>query len=305
MSIKLAKSTIVVMSIITVSGAVSGTVLGIVYRNAHAKVYFNDQQYKDDEELIYERFLTQKEQGNTDYESSFTPVEVLQIGFMNLKYVDYVAEATGEIDVGAFGTQTVTSIKVHEDKSFYFESLSIGKASVAARYYSDGENITVYGEKKTLTKTEDNICHATYKNKTKSMTYDEYKVQYGGYIDQPTIYLFSSKTVLEGTTPVLTKNGNQYLVEATFGEAATESYKIQMQATSSLVDSVSPFEKVTIHCVLDQDLNIQSFRVDENYTTISFLVPVKCTAYLETSYYYDDISYPLDPEESYILRKEK
>lgn len=299
------KSSILIFSLIGIFGITTGTIAGKIYRNNHAKtIIYNPNDYKDNEEEIFTKYLELKSQNNDNFEQELTPVEILQVGFMLLNDINYCAESIGEVNASIV-TQYITSSKIQLDNTFYYESLSISSmVKVASRYYSDISSIKCYDKYTELSKNEQKICHASYKDEFYNMSHEEFADEFGGDIDQPTIYLFSSKTILEGTIPNVMKIDDGYMVEATFGEKAAESYKKQMAATSSMVDSISSFDAVTVQCYFDHELKIQQFTVNEKYTTISKSLPIKCQAKLTTSYYYDDFSIP-SYDEKYLLKEER
>ncbi len=299
------KSSFLIFTLISVFGITTGTIVGKIYRNKHVKtIIYDPNDYQDNEEQIFNKYLELKAQNNEDYEQELTPVEILQVGFMLLNRSDYCAESIGEVKASIV-TQYITSSKIQLGDEFYYESLSDSSmVKVASRYYSNENNIKCYDKYTELSKNEEKICHASYKDDYFIMSHEEYDDKFGGPIDQPTIYLFSSKTILEGTTPNVTRTEGGYIVEATFGEKATESYKKQMAATSSMVDKISSFDFVTVQTYFDHDLKIQQFNVNEKYTTISKMLSIKCQAELKTSYYYEDFSIP-SYNEKYLLKEER
>lgn len=271
-------------------GAVSGTAIGLWLRGRalSARRDFNEDEYKDDFSSILKKYEDVQDKENTNFTEILSPVEMIQISFHLLSETNYMSEGVGVLTNSYSGDQLITSIKGKSDDIYYFETISKGKmVNLGRRYFQQGDHITYYTYDMLEKSETSDIVHATYKDKQQEMTKEDYKNTYGSYLSDSTDYLFSSKTILEGTKATASTTSDGYDIKICFSEDATETYKTRIIAMDSKVSNVPSFAYVDVHCTMDKQLRLKTFNISEEYTVLALgVVTAKCKGTLNSKYYY-------------------
>lgn len=287
---KMRLSSILTMVGVISLGVVSGTAIGLWFksRSDNGQDPIDDDLYRDNMTQILTKWEESKRKGVTDYSSTLSATDMIQIGFSYLEENDYLCEGFGLTKAGTLSTQYITSIKAKKNHLSYFESISGGQmVKIGSRYVEKEDHIDVYDASKVY-EWKDNVYLAEYKEKVNAITKEDFEAKFGSPISAPTDYILSSKTIKEDVAPSIKKENSNYIVDAEFGDNATVVYKTKIKATEDKVTKVNYFPYVQVQCVLDEDLRILQFNVKEKYEMIAMqIAKVTCDAYLNTTYYYD------------------
>ncbi len=287
------KQTIIGMSITVTASAIVGVCIGTILRstlNSNDRRDFDENLYKDDIVAIKSKYENALSKNITDLSTVLTPVEMLQISFDLLDNTNYLNECYGINSNNYSGDQMITSMRAVYNDIVYSESLSYGKmVKLGTRYFQTDDKVECYtADKYELPEDNKNIVLASYKDEITEMTSTDYEAKFGSPMTSSTNLLISSKTVKEGTTPVVSKNENGYKIEVELSDDATERYKTQIIAMDEKVSGVKPFISLKLICELDNSLYLYNLDSYEEYDTIALsVITARCKAHLNNKYYYE------------------
>lgn len=218
----------------------------------------------------------------TNLDKRFKPYELVNIAFENAgKHTFLHVKTLGEI-VAMGVTQKFGSYLYKDYNNYFFESLSYsGIVQTAWRFYQDENTVKSYkGSIKTLNE-------VTWSDKlVAEQTLKEYEEQWGKTYSRPSIYIVSSKTVLDDGTTATDGEGN-YVVTLNLNPSySTARYVKQMVATSNLA-KIPMFESVQIEYTISSDMQMKTIAIKEKYEVYKGLW-VTSNANLKDEYTYDE-----------------
>ncbi len=242
-------------------GATLGTILGKLFFGGQAYDYskIDQNDLYDDQIELMKRY--DNDRGLNDlvkYTTNYTEYELANIGFNKIAEHDYHT-VIGVGLVNAMGVkQTIRSYGVTDKTKYFFENLSNSKiVHVAKRFYQEDENIVTYTGHDVSTK------KATWDENDKvEQTIEEYAEQWGRDMSKPTVYIISSKTVLESNSEI--KDNKVYIDLELDSKKSVINYVKQMKMTSDL-EEYPVFSKVHFQVVLDEQLNLLETHASESY----------------------------------------
>ena len=242
---------------------------------------FSIEDYEDDQNDLMMRYA---KSSNGDYSKIFKSYELVNIAMNkcaseNNCYVVGKGLVTATMNV----KQTIRSTYIKNGDSYFFENISASSfVKVDKRFYQWKDSVDIYvGDH-----IDENSANWP-ENPTKTSTLEEFENDYGRNLTRGSIFIISSKTVIEEGCSV-NKVGDEYHVSLSLDPITSVlRYVKQMKSTSDLADYPA-FHSVRIDYVLDKDLRLISDKTDELYDVKSFGVTSKNTkGALEQKYYYD------------------
>ena len=298
------KQTIIGMSITITASIVVGVCIGTILKStlggSDSVPEIDESLYQDDIKAITKKYEKVINDENKDLTKTLTPIEMVQVSFDLLERTNYMNECYGNNIQKIFGkdsVQIVTSMKAKYNEDIYAESISSGSnANIGSRFFQSNGTIKYYnidGDKSRFissTRQDGAVLIKEYKDNSKTMTIDEYKETYGSKLSDSTNLIISSKTIKEGTKPLITQNDDGgYTIEVELSEVACYKYKQQIVATESRLKKVKSFDRLKLTCELDSKLYMKKYISEEEYSVEAniFSVTVPCQSTLTYTYYYD------------------
>lgn len=273
------KGKIISLSIIAVAAIGLGLGTGFFLHNQlaggvqtdYTKV--NTDTLVDDNTALLKTYEATKKSGG-DYLTAFQskPYQVANIAFQLYGAHEHsFAQGKGVGKAVALGFEVNQQIRstVIRDKDQYFEeSLSLsGMVNLADRMYQEGDQV-VRHEGKVDSK---NVEVPANLDKSTTYTLTDYAKAMGRDLDNPCIYIVSSKTTYldstakSGQATSFSKSDDGYLLELELHPVySIVNYVKQMQTISSLYSQPS-FQYVHLTLSLDSDLNLRSLKTHEYY----------------------------------------
>ena len=187
------------------------------------------------------------------------PYEIAELALHRVSFHDYVKVDTAGSVKASIVEQAIKSVTMRTGNDYFFESLSYSSmVKTAWRFYQDNETVETYeGSLKSFS-------DYSYNGMTKKSTYSEYVDEWGMTYDRPSIYIVSSKTILDEGTITTLDNGNYQVVLNLNSTYSVVRYVRQMVSTSKL--SKEPiFSSVQLTYEIGQDFNLVSISTFEKY----------------------------------------
>lgn len=240
---------------------------------------------EDNVDSLYTRYL-KTEKGKIF--SSYKPYEIVNIGLMNLKnHSSFRSTDVGAVLASGI-TQTIYGTTIRKGSAYFNESISKSAfVKVAKRFYQDNDGIDIYDGKKVVSEKE-----AVWKDEvSESLSLVDFESAWGKTFSRPSIYIISSKTVLDNGT--ITKDGTNYVISLNLDPIkSVVRYVRQMQMMSNLDPKKLPeFYSVQINYVLNENFEMVSSVVNEKYDVWKFGKHTSKST-ITTTYYYDDSGIP-------------
>lgn len=249
------------------------------------EVFKNTRDYdkyhveKEDFTEVYNRY---QEMSKDQYYSSFTPIELVNIGLLNLTYSENVYSVVkGAVNV--MGTeQTIRASMVKNGDKYFEENISRSKwMKTAIRFYQEGNKISWYKGSSTGTETSDYS-----KASLTEYTLSQFENKWGRTsLGDPTVYNVYHQCYLDGS--VTDNQDGTHTVELKLDPILSVTrYVKQMMMTGGL-DTAPIFHEVKLTYVLDEDLILRSFKTYEVYDVHMVIDAKNSKGSLTQNYYYD------------------
>jgi len=273
------KSTIISLSIVAVSAIGLGLGAGFFLHNQLAGGVITDytgintNTLVDDDSTLLKTYQSVKKSGG-DYVKAFAdkPYQVANISFqLYTAHEHCFAQGKGVGKAVALGfavNQQIRSTVIKDGTKYFEESLSLSSAvNLADRMYQEGDQV-IRHEGKVDSK---NVEVPANLDKTTTYTLEDYAKAMGRDLDNPCIYIVSSKTTYtdstakSGAATSFAKDGDGYRLELELNPTySIVNYVKQMQTISSLYSQPS-FQYVHLSISMDSDLNLKSLSTHEYY----------------------------------------
>lgn len=275
------KKTVVISSI--VAAVAIGTGVGVTYAMFSHLLIPNTviegdyNALEDDQDALMERY----EASNGDY-SSFKPYELLNVAINNFDASEnHYSTVTGSVKA-SIATQTINGTYIRNGNTYFNESLSTSSfVETGRRFYQEGGTVEVY------TGSEVTASSASWSENDKvTQTLEENEDTWGKTLDRSSIYIVSSKTVLNSESSV-NEEGNYEVTVNLDPELSTLRYLIQMVEMSGLSEKPK-FHSVELNFTLSPDLKPLSSVINENYD-VTVGLKVNSDATLYTDYHTDEV----------------
>ena len=279
---------IVPCTCLAVGGVVLGTMLGkmvFVAEVDHSQI--DIKGLEDDQTKLMKKYNGMKDSTIDEYLSSFKAYELANIGLNKVSEHENVRSVgIGMVLANVSGLKVEQGIRSNYVKvgdEMLQESISASSmVKVAKRFYQNKTEVKYYnGKYKELEKSE-----FTESSLKETYTLEDYEDVWGRDYTRPTIYIISSKTVLEYTASKDDDNHINVSLELDpFTSVAR--YVKQMRMMSDLTKDPN-FSKVHINFVLDKDLSLLSSHIEETYKTYYMGVWADTTGTLDETRHYDE-----------------
>jgi len=275
------KSTIISLSIVSVTAIGLGLGAGFFLHSQLAGgettdyTKINTAKLTDDNTSLLKTYSSVKEKGG-DYLTAFSgkPYQVANIALQLFSAHEHCyAQGKGVGRAVAMGfpvDQEIRSTVIKNGSKYFEESLSLSSAvNLADRMFQEGDSVQRYIGK---VKSGNVEVPESFGDKPTTYTLASYAEAMGRDLDNPCIYVISSKTTyLDDTaksgvaTSFTKKSDGGYDLELELKEGyAVVNYVKQMQTISSLASKPS-FKYVHLSFDLDKDLNLKSMTSHEYY----------------------------------------
>lgn len=263
--------------------ATAGYFLGTkVFKQEVKYVYDTDSMIQNYDEI----YANYKSDNKSNY-INYRPHEVANIAILNLKNEKHFRKVTKGSVIATGVEQKIRSNSVRNDDFYMSESLSYSSlVQVAFRAYMNTDESWYYDGAVNA----NDITTASWNvNSKKAMSHEDYKKEWGKTLDEPVIYIISSKTVKNTSTYEKVDGGyNLHLVLNP--QISTANYITQMVRTSNL--SKDPiFYTVDLYMELNEDLKIKKITYHETYDVYKIIWNSSVADIVDT-YFYEEANVP-------------
>ena len=242
----------------------------------------NYNKYTVTEQDFSEKYEDYKTRGATAAYLTDTPVELVNIGLLNLKNSENFFNNTTGLVTAMGLPQDILGEFIKNTEGYFEENLSVGIVSAAFRFYQEDESqINIYpGSIKSIAE------GASYHEENiKQYTTDDFVDKWGRKtLKDEIIYHINDQTTLESSK---SKNGDgTYNIKLSLHPILSVlKYVKQMRNTGSL-EAYPVFYSIALDFTLDENLYIKNYKVDEQYQVVRYGMPVDTHGELNVDYYY-------------------
>lgn len=243
---------------------------------------FNEVELEDDNDALYNKYLSTDK---NSYMSTFKPYELVNISLKKLsKEESYRSTDIGAV-VSVGVTQTIYGTSIKENDYYFNESISSSSlVKVAKRFYQEDEEVTIY---------DGGVVSSTIaswdSNSKELLKTDEFESLWGKTLDRASIYIVSSKTVLNDGS--IEQNGTNYEITLNLDPVKSVLRYVRQMTMMSNLSRNPDFSSVQITYTLDQNLRLLNCDIYENYEVWKFGKHAS-NGHLTTTYYYQGSSIP-------------
>ena len=242
----------------------------------------NITELDDDYSGVYKKFKNST--GVDDYTKIYKPDEMVNIGLLNATNLESFKTITTGTVKASIATQVVRSTYIKENEKHFYENISSGLVKVGFRFYQKDEMVELISGKN-ITESSANWVEG----KSTSLTTSEYDEQWGKDLSRRTIYIISSKTVLDTSTSEKTSDGYTVTIDLN-PDLGSARYVKQIIMTSGL-DRNPIFHSIKLTYHLDSNLMIQDVNMVSNYEVYK-MIYVPSDEQLIEKYFYGDYQIP-------------
>lgn len=258
------KKSLIFTSITSIIVISLGVGIGLYFGQEFLTPSINYGQYdivtlEDDNDKLYEQYK------NTDASkySEFESYEMVNIGFKKLDDLSsYSSTEIGEVNASGI-VQTIYGKSIKRNSTFFSESISNSSlVKVAKRFYQEGDATTIY------TGSVENVNVAKWDIDSKEeLGNDEFENIWGKNLSRDSIYIISSKTVLDSKTEKL---DNGFKVELSLDPVKSVIRYVKQMSEMSELSRNPEFTSVNLTVELDSNLNLLSITSNETYDVWKF-----------------------------------
>ncbi len=292
---KLSKKSKIIIYLCTgvVSLGVIGTSSYFIYEYLKPGVDYdklNALELEDDLSSLYDEYLiTSKE----DYIDTFSPYELANIALLNYQNEENNFSIV-KGSVTSFGvTQSVRTFNIKQNNNFFSESISYSSfVKVARRFYQSPNEVIVYSAPSTTVTSES----AKY-DIDKHVEYDlvEFENLYGKTFARSSIYIISSKTVLDSSVE---KIDGGYEINISLDPIKSVIRYVKQMSEMSNLSKEPTFKEINLTYTVDDELNLKSCITHEEYE-IYLLGKMDSVGDMVETYHPGEFSKILDLSENY------
>lgn len=275
---KPSKKKIIITSIVSVFAISIGVGVGVFFgqeflgpkTNYDA---FDPLSYEDDVDSLYEQYLN----SNGDY-SKFEPYDLVNIAYRKFELEENSYSITNGNIAASIVNQTLRGVSIKNDDLYFNESISqSGIVSVAKRFYQEAGSVTTYNGSDIK-----NGSSASWSEEDKSISnLEDYEDEWGKTLKRSSIYIISSKTVLNSE---VNKENDNYVISLSLDPTTSVLRYVKQMEKMSDLSRKPEFTSVEMKITLDDELNLVKREIDEVYT-VYMMGAHTSNAHLIESYY--------------------
>lgn len=269
--------TSVVCGVALSAGVGLGIYFGMGYLVPNVNYNYSAEALEDDIDALMKKY----ERSNGDI-SQFKPYELVNIS--TRKYADsqyHYSVVDGWVNASGI-VQTIKGTSIKNDTDYFNESISASSlVKVARRFYqNDMDVVEVYHG----TSIQNGASATWNESPNETLTSKEYEETWGKTLQRTSIYVVSSKTVLN--SQLTTNDDGNYSVTVELDPVLSViRYVKQMKSMSSL-DRYPKFSEVNIEFEIDKNLTLLKTTVHEKYEVFKLGLH-KSDSVIEEAFYYD------------------
>ena len=268
--------TSVICSLALATGAGLGLFFGMKYLKPEQNYNFSAEALEDDSSLLMKKY----ENAKGDY-ANFKGYELVNISLNKYdQTTNHYCKTDGYVEATGV-TQTIKGTTIRNENSYFNESISASAlVQVAKRFYQDtADEIDVY-----VGSSIKNGSTAKWDaNPEKEFTASEYEEAYGKQLSRSSIYVISSKTVLNSSYTI--DENNNYIVEMSLDPTLSVIRYVKQMKELSGLERYPTFSSVEMTFTLDENLNLISRQVHEQYEVFKL-------GFHQSDSYINDYYYP-------------
>lgn len=239
----------------------------------------NAEELEDDNKSLFNSYL---KTNNNDYIKSFEPYQLANIGLYKMSQCDFIRSTDiGEVNASGI-VQTIYGTSIKENGKYFNESISDSSlVHVARRFYQTNDSVDVYSGSVTSFNTA-----SWSKDAKETLTANEFESLWGKTLERRSIYVVSSKTVLESSVE---EQDSTYIVNVKLDPTLSVIRYVKQMKMMSDLSRYPEFSKVEITFTLDKDLTLLTSTVNEDYKVWKF-GPHDSSSTLTSTYFYSNDS---------------
>ncbi|MCD8203675.1 MAG: hypothetical protein LUB56_00925 [Coprobacillus sp.] len=244
--------------------------------------FYNADELEDNVSSLYSKYERREKNGNFDpFGDYFEPYELVEIALHKYEQCENSYSIVYGLTNAAFGVEQVTNVfNIKRGEEFFNEALSTSRmVQQAHRFYQSGESVKEYEGKiknKELTATYDADSYDTY-------TLTDFEEHYGKTFNRASIYIISSKTVLE-QDKVATSDGN-IKVSLTLDPILGVLRYVKQMCVNGGLNNEPTFEDTSVSFTFTPDMDLVCLDVYENYNVKMIGMDFKSEGFVHESYY--------------------
>lgn len=257
---KPSKKKIIITSIVSVFAISLGVGVGVFFGQEFLGTRtnydaFDPLNYEDDIDALYKEYSN----SNGDY-SSFEPYELVSIAYHKFELEENSYSVTDGNIAASIVNQTLRSVSIKNNDLYFNESISqSGIVSVAKRFYQEAGSVATYNGKDI----KDGVM-ASWNEEDKTISnLEDYEDEWGKTLKRSSIYIISSKTVLNSE---VSKEENNYVISLSLNPTTSVLRYVKQMEKMSDLSRKPEFTSVEMKITLDEDLNLVKREIDEVYT---------------------------------------
>lgn len=275
---KPSKKKIIITSIVSVFALSAGVGVGVFFGQEFLGTKtnydaFDPLNYEDDVDSLYKQYLN----SNSDY-SNFEPYELVSIAYHKFELEENSYSVTDGTIAASIVNQTLRSVSIKNDDLYFNESISQSSiVSVAKRFYQEAGSVTTYDGKDIK-----NGSSASWSEEDKSISnLENYEDEWGKTLKRSSIYIISSKTVLNSE---VNKEENNYVISLSLNPTTSVLRYVKQMEKMSDLSRKPEFTSIDMKITLDDELNLIRREIDEIYT-VYMMGAHTSNAHLVENYY--------------------
>lgn len=273
---------IIVTSIVCSLALMAGTGLGIFFGMKYLKAVPNYNYSAEALEDDYQSLMNRYSKANGDY-TNFKGYELANIGIYKFdETTNHYSVTDGWVKATGI-TQTIKGTSIRQENDYFNESISASSiVKVAKRFYQDEPNQVNLFNGSSIK----NGSSATW-NVTPSdvLNCEEYEDLWGKQLSRSSIYVISSKTVLDSSFSL--NDEQNYVIDVELDPVLSVVRYVKQMKEMSNLERYPTFSKVHIQFILDNQLNLISRCVSEQYEV--YKLGFHQSDSVINEYYYQDV----------------
>lgn len=243
-------------------------------------------KYNVIDEDFSEQYALYENMSQDKYYSSFTDIELVNIGLLNIQKCEHLYSiCTGYVKAAGVNQNIHTGTVRDGNRYFQEDTAASTFIKAANRFYQEDGKVTWYKGKYVSPTSGDYSS-----SKITEYTLEEYANTWGRTLDDPCIYNVTNQCYVDSENTI-DEDGNHVISIDLDPRSSVTRYVKQMMMTGNLKDAPI-FHKVNLTFVLDKDVKVVSFTTNEVYD-VHMIVDAKNTkGSLTQKYYYSSRSIP-------------
>ena len=237
---------------------------------------------EDDASALYRRFEADKSKSASELSKTYSGAELVMIAENNISNHEYVQTiGVGLVNAAMGVKQSVRSASIKNGDSYFLENLSKSSfVACAKRFYQKDDEVKTYNGE-----VIDEVSANWQVDSLETLTKAEHDNKWGKDLSRSSIYIVSTKTVLNET---IEQDGSNLMISLSLDPLTSVIRYVKQMVNVSDLAQPPVFHEVNITYTLDQNMNLLSRDINEVYDVSSFGVVSKNTSgHLLEKIYYD------------------